>query len=582
MPSGKYVPVIPAQSKLAAIPVPPKPMIPNADPNLNPTLIARPKSNIPNPTLLSTEDWDGWPDGNFEQDFSWPEFEETSNLSVHWAVRVNGGDRRGDEHAESWQQGKKSSRRCMGIIECDNPTCNIIVRPQTTPNGIHKQLGEPCNCGAVLNHQKCDVISYLWRWSDGVHYLNGGFHIHRRPTHLLHLSQGERRKFEEIIKAHPNSGPLQLIVGVPGIEGPGESVADISDVFLNAHRVSKEWSKVKKGHVQGADALIASFSKFDKDHPNVVINSNLGEQTVISVQTNFMRSQLLKDQPLEGPINGMVNDAAHGWWKERNSLLVVSSIYCPNLFCWVPGVLSYSNGASAAHFEHHFLAVFMSIAHEAELRGIVVNDAIFAGVRHIFLFTIVSPDHICFTPKVMDFSEAERSGFTRGFITFWTARKDNTRNRQELQVAAEHLLKGCREHYRAGVTRVSRISGAVPPGMADAFKMRALALLDLPSSEEFISQATLLVRDFPELASWMEWWARPVHASMLFESERKMDIQLWESLPPTNNPEEAMHWKLYCACERDHEFLEGMYSLYAVAVYYERLYEAALSEFLSI
>jgi hypothetical protein len=155
---------------------------------------------------------------------------------------------------------------------------------------------------------------------------------------------------------------------------------------LNAQRVSKERAKVKKGHVQGADALIASFSKFAADHPNFVIHSNLGEHTVISVQTNFMRSQLLKDEPMEEPVNGMVNDGAHGWWKERNSLLVISSVYCPTLLCWVPGVLSYTNGASAQHFEHHFLAVFMSIAFEAESRGIVVVDAIFAGVRFVFYY----------------------------------------------------------------------------------------------------------------------------------------------------------------------------------------------------
>jgi len=131
MPDGNYVSVNPTQAKLTVISVPPKP-------------------NIPNPTLISTEDWDGWPDGHFEQDFSWREFEETSNLSVHWAVRVNGGDRRGDEHAESWRKGKKSSRRCVGIIECDNPTCNIIVRPQTTPKGIYKQLDEPCVRGLLV------------------------------------------------------------------------------------------------------------------------------------------------------------------------------------------------------------------------------------------------------------------------------------------------------------------------------------------------------------------------------------------------------------------------------------------------
>ncbi|KAF8956646.1 hypothetical protein BDZ97DRAFT_1925337 [Flammula alnicola] len=538
MPDGNYVQATHAQSTLSAIPAPPK-------------------QDVPKANLINAGEWDGWPNGHFEQDFSPEEIEATANLRVHWAVRINGGDRKGDEHAETWQRGKKASRRCLGIIECDNPTCNVITRPHTTARGINNQVNGTCRCGAVLVHRRCDVISYLWRWSDGIHYSNGGFHTHRRPTHILHLLPHEQRKFEELVKANPNSGPLQLIVGVPGLEGPGESVAHISDVLLNAHRVSKERSKIKKGHVQGADALIASFSKFAAERPNFVIHSNLGEQTVICVQTNFMRSQLVKDQRLEEPVNGMVNDAAHGWWKERNSLLVVSSIYCPYLFCWVPGVLSYSNGASAAHFEHHFLAVFTSIAYEAESRKIIVVDALFAGM--------------------MDFSEAERAGFTHGFITFWMARPENTRNRQELQVAAERLLKGCREHYRAGVTRVSRISGAVPPGMAHAFTSRALALLDLPNSEEFISQSALLVRDFPKLATWMEWWVRPVHASMLFESERKMDIELWKSLPLDNNPEEAMHWKLYSACGRDHEFLEGMYSLHAVAIYYEHIYDAAAS-----
>jgi len=65
----------------------------------------------------------------------------------------------------------------------------------------------------------------------------------------------------------------------------------------------------------------------------------------------------------------------------------------------------------------------------------------------IFLFTNTLPDHVGFTTKVMDFSEAECSGFTCGFITFWTSQRDNAQNWQELQVAAECLLKGCCEHY---------------------------------------------------------------------------------------------------------------------------------------
>lgn len=54
--------------------------------------------------------------------------------------------------------------------------------------------------------------------------------LHDRPTHILHLLPHERSQFETVVKSHPKTGPLGLIVGVPGIDGPGESVADISDV----------------------------------------------------------------------------------------------------------------------------------------------------------------------------------------------------------------------------------------------------------------------------------------------------------------------------------------------------------------
>lgn len=180
---------------------------------------------------------------------------------------------------------------------------------------------------------------------------------------------------------------------------------------------------------------------------------------------------------------------------------------------------------------------------------------------------------------MMDFSEAERAGFLDAFTEFWTLRPCDSRTEDELRAAGQLLLKGCQEHFRAGVTRVSRISAAVPPDDAAFFVTRALALLNAPDSEEFRSRAALIVSEYPALKSWMEWWTRDAHAIMLFSSERRMDIELWESLPDTNNAEEAMHWKLYCACGRNHKLMEGIVGLYAVAMYYERLYEGAQSTF---
>jgi hypothetical protein len=68
----------------------------------------------------------------------------------------------------------------------------------------------------------------------------------------------------------------------------------------------------------------------------------------------------------------------------------------------------------------------------------------------------------------MDFSEAERLGFILAFVEFWNLRADS-RTDEELSATAGRLLRGCEEHFRAGVTRVARINGAVPPYMKEAF-----------------------------------------------------------------------------------------------------------------
>jgi hypothetical protein len=340
--------------------------------------------------------WDGWPDGIFEQEYTFEEVSDLDNLHIHWATRTN-GHRGGNDFSESWMKGKRRHKECLGIIECDNPDCIIAVQPQTSKQGIDRQIHERCKCGAVLFHQSCDVKLTIWTYSMGVRIVNDGFHQHRKPGHILHISRDEQVRFQALVNAHPTVGPLGLIVGVPGVSGPGDSVADISDVFLNAGRVGKERLKIKKGSQISGDAFIASFSKFSADHPGFVIFSQLDTVTVVSVQSVLMRREMVKERLLNGPINGLVNDAAHGWWKERNSLLMVSSTYCPDLLCWVPGVLSYTNGASAEHFKYHFLAVLQSIVHEADSRKFPVTDTLFAGVRSgsARLFSVMLSCSLC-------------------------------------------------------------------------------------------------------------------------------------------------------------------------------------------
>lgn len=118
--------------------------------------------------------------------------------------------------------------------------------------------------------------------------------------------------------------------------------------------------------------------------------------------------------------------------------------------------------------------------------------------------------------------------------------------------------------------------------MADAFEARALALLTASDVPTFQSRGAALLRDFPKTEAWFFWWMRDVHASRLFVSQRKMDPDIWESIPDSTNAEEAMHWKLYCAAGRNHALMEGLHALYAVAHHYQRLYTATLRTFIII
>ncbi|KJA19269.1 hypothetical protein HYPSUDRAFT_894716 [Hypholoma sublateritium FD-334 SS-4] len=152
---GRYIPVPPSKEN-----------VPLSKEKELPPL---PIKSIPKPKLHVTptgELWDGWPDGPIERDFTHTEFKQTGKLRTHWSVRANGGyPNNKDSDALEWQDGLKTRRICLGVIECDNPTCQIITRPKVKLELLQEQLQEDCKCGGTLYRQECDVISFLFQWS---------------------------------------------------------------------------------------------------------------------------------------------------------------------------------------------------------------------------------------------------------------------------------------------------------------------------------------------------------------------------------------------------------------------------------
>ncbi|KAJ6623169.1 hypothetical protein B0H10DRAFT_2011520, partial [Mycena sp. CBHHK59/15] len=279
--------------------------------------------------------WDGFPDGDFCHLFSYTEAKALNNLMVHWPYSVLGGKPNQSATAETWQGGKTTRRKCHGVIKCENKSCAIIVRPQSTLARIQHQLSKDCRCGAALSHIPCPIISTLYSFKYGIYYENGGHHDHPRCTHRLHLFKLEKEEFQEIVTAHPRNGPLRLLVGVPGVNGPGKSVADISPVLMNTDRIKHERKQVLgKKNGKGADGVLADFAAFEKAHPGFIRQSTIGVVSVITMQTPFMAAQLNE------AVNGIVSDATYSFFLALNAMLFISSVY--------------------SHYRLHFLQLILS------------------------------------------------------------------------------------------------------------------------------------------------------------------------------------------------------------------------------
>ena len=338
-----------------------------------------------NPTPPDTGSWTPWPDGNFSYDLSNDQARATKNAMVHWATGTSGG-LGGDPKANEWFRGKKSIRKCLGIIVCTDPSCHIRIRPVVRADSAERQLERPCDCGSPLVRHSCDARLIMHEWRGGKHFEHRGHHLHERP-HPLHLNTSEAETLQQIVAEHPKASPSKLITGIPTLYGNTQPVSEISTTLFNPDRVKYEVSKIRRGvNPQSGDGFIEKFTAFWNEHPGFLIRSIMGDIVVLSMQSQVLAGDFLKELIPNEAINGIVSDAAHGYWLDNNALLIVSSTYSPVLSAWVPGVFTYSNGASATHYMHHFLALFSVISEEAHRRDLDLCDDYFANVRFIIDF----------------------------------------------------------------------------------------------------------------------------------------------------------------------------------------------------
>ncbi|KAJ7488749.1 hypothetical protein B0H11DRAFT_2405843, partial [Mycena galericulata] len=502
--------------------------------------------------------WNPWPDGTWEATYT-REYFEQCQFAVHWACEVRGGKKNsmGSSRAKDKFDGVHTLRLCRGVMKCTNGTCEILTRPQTKNAGRLAQLQGGCSCGFPLQHHACDVRIEYWVYRDGAHFRHSGYHHHERVP-ARHLTVRERSQFANVVNEHPRMAPAQLLAGRPAIDGPGPSVADISSVLLNPHRIKYERRKILNPENKVRDQrFLPKLERFKEKHPDWTVGVHWADRiNVIVLQSPWQRRMGLKDQIKSEAVNGIVSDACHDYFTGHNQLLFLSSTFEPtHLKSWVPILMTYSNGATAVHYRIHFLYLFRGLAKRCLEIKRKVTDDLFANV--------------------VDFSDAQRSGYVDGFVDFWLEFSPHGRNERELKQAAAGLLKGCTQHFDNQTTRVARISRIVGPERQSRFRQLAKALLRQKNMKDLRDCAAALVSEFPGAKPWVDWWMRPSHASMLFLVASSMARKLWDSLPATTNSAESMHHRTYKMIGRRNTLFYGLEGLVRIGETFERSYDAA-------
>jgi hypothetical protein len=350
-------------------------------------------------------------------------------------------------------------------------------------------------------------------------------------------------KFKDIIRSAPERKPLRLVVGHSNDpEDPKGPVRNIHPAFVNRDRVAylrREELKHMGYSASDGDSwqgLVTLQEQFGQ--PFIVSSSVEMSESHISIQTKFMRDLLLEESRKENL--GVVTDATYSFFK--NGFLIASSVYSLTLKRWAPVILTWSHGLKKEHYKAHFITLIKSIL--SEIQGEEYQDM--------------------FLASVVDFSMAQRQGFILAYVE--CRLKPGETDTAYLEARAMALLKGCLEHFRASITRISRNKNLIGVGQEQIFKEKCMELITLLEEEEFLCKSKDLIQKFPKISRWIQWWSQKSVAEMIFQCYRPLN-NIDDLLPQTTNAEEAFHAVLYQIAESKNSLLMGINLLHLKSCY---------------
>ncbi|KXN93409.1 hypothetical protein AN958_00328 [Leucoagaricus sp. SymC.cos] len=356
----------------------------------------------------------------------------------------------------------------------------------------------------------------------------------------------------EVVTNHPKATAIGLAHGVEILNGTTTPAGKIDDAFINLSRLRNKRTQILGSADNTKGDVMRALINFMHKNPGFIVEFHLNP-LIVCVRTRFMRDVAVHEEYPEAPLNGMVSDGAHKFFRDQEFILMGSSVFDKTLGRWCPVLFSWMCGAAASQYRLHFLCLFKGI--RERLLELDHRD-----------FNVSNFDRLVL--QVLDYSGAQRVGFIEAYFDFCQFYRDelqDTRTDKQIEEAATSLMKGCLKHFGSGVERVAKSDTVIPQGEKTQFKNRAMGLRHMSSVVELNNEVKGIISKWPLTAAFFAYWNQEDVAKMLLEARRTMEDKRWKGLPDTTNAQESMHWYIYQAVGKNHGFIGGLMSLVILA-----------------